>query len=40
MDAGVNPRRDIDCFIARAEDYGECFGIFDEFVSDQLGASM
>jgi acetyl-CoA C-acetyltransferase len=39
-DAGVNPGRDIDCFITRAEDYWERFSIFDEFVSDQLGARM
>jgi acetyl-CoA C-acetyltransferase len=39
-DAGVNPRRDIDCFITCAEDYWEGFSIFDEFVPDQLGAVL
>ncbi len=39
-DAGVNPRRDIDCFVTCAEDYWEGFSIFDEFVPDQLGAVL
>jgi len=39
-DAGVNPRRDIDCFITCAEDYWEGFSIFDEFVPDQIGAVL
>ncbi len=39
-DAGVNPRKDIDCFITCAEDYWEGFSIFDEFVPDQLGAVL
>jgi len=39
-DAGVNPRADVDSFITCAEDYYEGFGIFDEFVPDQLGAAL
>jgi len=39
-DAGVNPRRDIDCFVTCGEDYWEGFSIFDEFVPDQLGAVL
>jgi acetyl-CoA C-acetyltransferase len=39
-DAGVNPRTDVESFITCAEDYYEGFGIFDEFVPDQLGAAM
>jgi acetyl-CoA C-acetyltransferase len=39
-DAGVNPRTDVDSFITCAEDYYEGFGIFDEFVPDQLGAVL
>ncbi len=39
-DAGVDPRTDVDSFISCAEDYYEGFGIFDEFVPDQLGAVL
>jgi len=39
-DAGLNPRTDVDSFITCAEDYYEGFGIFDEFVPDQLGAAL
>ncbi|HYR81999.1 MAG TPA: acetyl-CoA acetyltransferase, partial [Thermoplasmata archaeon] len=39
-DAAVNPREDVDSFITCAEDYYEGFGIFDEFVPDQLGAAL
>src|SRR5574340_285196 len=39
-DAGMNPRTDVDSFITCAEDYYEGFGIFDEFVPDQLGAAL
>ncbi len=39
-DAGINPRTDVDSFITCAEDYYEGFGIFDEFVPDQLGAAL
>jgi acetyl-CoA C-acetyltransferase len=40
VDAGIDPRRDVDSFITCAEDYYEGFGIFDEFVPDQIGAVM
>jgi acetyl-CoA C-acetyltransferase len=40
MDAGVNPRKQIDSFITCAEDYWEGFSIFDEFVPDQIGALL
>ncbi len=39
-DAGINPRTDVGSFITCAEDYYEGFGIFDEFVPDQLGAAL
>ena len=39
-DAGVNPRTDVESFVTCAEDYYEGFGIFDEFVPDQLGAAL
>lgn len=39
-DAEINPREDVDSFITCAEDYYEGFGIFDEFVPDQLGAVL
>jgi acetyl-CoA C-acetyltransferase len=39
-DAGVNPRKDISSFITGAEDYWEGYSIFDEFVPDQLGATL
>jgi len=39
-DAGINPRTDVESFITCAEDYYEGFGIFDEFVPDQLGAAL
>ncbi len=40
FDAGINPRKDVDSFITCAEDYWEGFGIFDEFVPDQIGATL
>jgi len=40
MDAGLDPRKDIDGFITCAEDYWEGFSIFDEFVPDQIGATL
>ncbi len=40
QDAGVNPRKDINSFITGAEDYWEGYSIFDEFVPDQLGATL
>ena len=39
-DAGVDPRTEVDSFLTCAEDYYEGFGIFDEFVPDQLGAAL
>ncbi len=39
-DAGIHPRTDVESFITCAEDYYEGFGIFDEFVPDQLGAVL
>jgi len=39
-DAGIDPRKDVDVFITCAEDYLEGFSIFDEFVPDQLGATL
>jgi acetyl-CoA C-acetyltransferase len=40
MDAGVDPREDVNSFITCAEDYWEGFSIFDEFVPDQIGATL
>jgi acetyl-CoA C-acetyltransferase len=40
MDAEIDPRKDVDGFITCAEDYYEGFGIFDEFVPDQIGATL
>jgi len=40
MDAGVDPRKDVNSFITCAEDYWEGFSIFDEFVPDQIGAVL
>jgi acetyl-CoA C-acetyltransferase len=39
-DAGINPRKDVDAFLTCAEDYLEGISIFDEFVPDQLGATL
>ncbi len=39
-DAGINPRKDVDSFMTCAEDYWEGFSIFDEFVPDQIGATL
>lgn len=39
-DAGVNPRKDVDTFVACAEDYNEGTSITDEYVPDQLGAVL
>jgi len=40
VDAGINPRKEVDSFITCAEDYWEGFSIFDEFVPDQIGAVL
>src|SRR5438552_18347698 len=37
-DAGVNPRTDVDSFVACSEAFLEGTSIFDEYVPDQLGA--
>jgi acetyl-CoA C-acetyltransferase len=37
-DAGVDPRHEIDSFVAASEDFQEGTSIFDEYVPDQLGA--
>jgi acetyl-CoA C-acetyltransferase len=39
-DAGVNPREDIDSFVTVAEDFHEGTSIFDEYVPDQIGATL
>jgi len=39
-DADLDPRKEIGSFVTCAEDYWEGFGIFDEFVPDQLGATL
>lgn len=40
VDAGIDPRKDIDSFVTCAEDFLEGFSIFDEFVPDQIGAVL
>jgi len=40
VDAEIDPRKDVDSFITCAEDYLEGFSIFDEFVPDQIGATL
>jgi acetyl-CoA C-acetyltransferase len=39
-DAGINPRRDVDSFVAVSEDFWEGTSIFDEYVPDQIGAVL
>src|SRR5437867_11832769 len=38
LDAGVDPRTDVDSFVCASEDLEEGTSIFDEYVPDQLGA--
>jgi acetyl-CoA acetyltransferase len=38
LDAGIDPRRDVDSFVCASEDLEEGTSIFDEYVPDQLGA--
>ena len=38
LEAGVNPRTDVDSFVCASEDFEEGTSIFDEYVPDQLGA--
>ncbi|MGA1822471.1 MAG: thiolase C-terminal domain-containing protein [Thermoplasmatota archaeon] len=40
VDAGIDPRKDVDSFVTCAEDFLEGFSIFDEFVPDQIGAVL
>jgi acetyl-CoA C-acetyltransferase len=40
VDAGVDPRRDVDSFVTVAEDFHEGTSIFDEYVPDQIGAAL
>jgi acetyl-CoA C-acetyltransferase len=40
VDAEIDPRENVDSFITCAEDYWEGFSIFDEFVPDQIGATL
>ncbi|MGH2676430.1 MAG: thiolase C-terminal domain-containing protein, partial [Actinomycetota bacterium] len=39
-DAGVDPRKDVDSFVAVSEDFWEGTSIFDEYVPDQIGAAL
>ena len=39
-DAGIDPRRDVDSFVAVSEDFWEGTSIFDEYVPDQIGAAL
>lgn len=39
-DAGIDPRRDVDSFVAASEDYWEGYSIFDEFIPDQIGGLL
>ncbi|HWC31659.1 MAG TPA: acetyl-CoA acetyltransferase [Actinomycetota bacterium] len=39
-DAGINPRKDVDQFVAVSEDFWEGTSIFDEYVPDQIGAAL
>jgi acetyl-CoA C-acetyltransferase len=38
LDAGVDPRKDVDSFVCASEDLEEGTSIFDEYVPDQIGA--
>jgi acetyl-CoA C-acetyltransferase len=39
-DAGVDPRKDVDSFVAVSEDFWEGTSIFDEYVPDQIGGAL
>jgi acetyl-CoA C-acetyltransferase len=39
-DAGIDPRKDVDSFVAVSEDFWEGTSIFDEYVPDQIGAAL
>ncbi|HIQ13894.1 MAG TPA: hypothetical protein EYH44_05885 [Thermoprotei archaeon] len=40
IDAGIDPRKDLDCVITSSEDLWEGVAIFDEYVPDQLGGVL
>jgi acetyl-CoA C-acetyltransferase len=39
-DAGIDPRKDVDSFVAVSEDLWEGTSIFDEYVPDQIGGAL
>jgi acetyl-CoA C-acetyltransferase len=39
-DVGIDPRKDVDSFVAVSEDFWEGTSIFDEYVPDQIGAAL
>jgi acetyl-CoA C-acetyltransferase len=39
-DAGIDPRKDVDSFVAVSEDFWEGTSIFDEYVPDQMGGAL
>jgi acetyl-CoA C-acetyltransferase len=39
-DAGIDPRKDVDSFVAVSEDFWEGTSIFDEYVPDQVGGAL
>jgi acetyl-CoA C-acetyltransferase len=39
-DAGIDPRKDVDSFVAVSEDSWEGTSIFDEYVPDQIGGAL
>jgi acetyl-CoA C-acetyltransferase len=39
-DAGIDPRKDVDSFVAVSEDFLEGTSIFDEYVPDQIGGAL
>jgi acetyl-CoA C-acetyltransferase len=39
-DAGIEPRKDVDSFVAVSEDFWEGTSIFDEYVPDQIGGAL
>jgi acetyl-CoA C-acetyltransferase len=39
-DAGIDPRKEVDSFVAVSEDFLEGTSIFDEYVPDQIGAAL
>jgi acetyl-CoA C-acetyltransferase len=39
-DAGIDPRKDVDSFVAVSEDFWDGTSIFDEYVPDQIGGAL